>query len=94
MTTATAVTPTLFLGDELDLPHVYVYGDASEQIRRGATVLTDSEETCLITLLNLGIPYMQAKDKITRAKFGLPNEDIELDLDNDSTLIELLTDYE
>ncbi len=90
MREAAAVTPTLFLGDHLSLDHVYVYGDASEQIRAGQTVRTDSEETCMITLLNLGVPLNEIKARISRAKVGLLNDELEAD----SVLVELLTDYE
>lgn len=68
---ATAVTESLYLGTCLSIPHVYVYGDASQAIKDGAVVRTDSEETCLVTLMNLGKTYQEARYLIDCAKYGL-----------------------
>ena len=76
---AGAVTPTLFLGPSLSRPHVYVHKNAEtavKAIKAGHTVRTESEEMCVIALMNLGVAYTEAKDRVFRAKFGTV-EDIE-----------------
>lgn len=71
---ATAVTPSLFYGDTLSLPHVKVDDsqDALVHILAGCNVLVDSDETALLVLLNLGVPLEDAKSAISLAKVGLP----------------------
>ena len=71
---ATAITPTLFFGDSLDLPHIYRYGDGSSDIRAGNTVLVDSTEWALITLMNLGVSIGEARRKINQARVGITDQ--------------------
>lgn len=71
---ATAITTTLFFGDELDFPHVYRYGDGSADIRAGRTVRVDSSEWALITLMNLGVPIDEARRRINQARVGITDQ--------------------
>ena len=71
---ATAITPTLFFGDDLDIPHVYRYGDGSPDIREGRTVRVDSGEWALITLLNLGVSMEAARRRINEAQVGTTDQ--------------------
>lgn len=71
---ATAITPTLFFGDDLDIPHIYRYGDGSPDIRAGHTVRVDSSEWALITLLNLGVSMEAARRMINEARVGITDQ--------------------
>lgn len=66
---AAAVTPSLFLGETLRLPHVTVSSarQAVEVIRAGGTVLTDSRAVAMATMLQLGIAAEVAHRRLCHA---------------------------
>lgn len=71
---ATAITPSLFYGDQLTIPHIQVNDSTTvvECIQAGQNVLVSNEETALIALLTLGLSLDEARSAIDLAKFGLP----------------------
>ncbi len=66
---AAGLTPSLFLGEALSLPHVTVSSarQAVEVIRSGGTALTDSRAIAMATMLQLGIAIEVALRRLCHA---------------------------
>lgn len=72
---AVAVTPTLFIGvpgDDPPFPFTFTANplDAVDAIRAGDTVKVPDGDVALQTLQVLGVPYLDALDRVRHAEGG------------------------
>lgn len=72
-----AVTPSLFYGERLPEHGTYVWAEDADEavalIRTGHRVVSDSPDTILFALTQLGSPLADARAAVKRAMFGLPD---------------------
>lgn len=71
----TTITPRLFLGDTLDVPHVVSNAPASmaSHIKAGSTVLTQDPRMAHAALILLGVEQGDAQTMVQRAVSGSQN---------------------
>lgn len=73
---AAALTPTLFLGDHLEIKHRLApdANKAAQWVKQGETVLVSSPDTAYRAMLLLGVDDDEAFDRAQRAVFGVPTD--------------------